>query len=375
MRCTEVRRRLIELSGTLSESSQDRLIKNHLDNCPDCAAFARAEWTLQRDFKTLGADDNSETITPAELKDYVETAALKIQAKENIMSHIRRQYNTRPKLFAGLSLAMIAFLFITLVPFSYTHTVGFRVLVPSEDSKPGISPSLLEAALSSIGYENIEVSVSSDGGSEYYSFANLPSKNEANDLAAAFISLTGIKKKPIVKEIKRNISGTIYAQVAKKVEAAQSKPVRIRFDDSRLVINGTKISNLFYDNQLTDEEVGEAIREILRKSGVDDNEVVATVESEDGSNTRMLKLRLVRDDEFITEEPEIQIYVNDKEIAAILDRNKYDSSLERDSDIYIVDMDSTGSRSEHSIELEFPGGKKLGSENVIIKMILKDKDE
>ncbi|MCK5579119.1 MAG: hypothetical protein KAI63_06320, partial [Planctomycetes bacterium] len=62
MRCSEARQRLIKFRGSAPDDTDGRELLKHLRDCPACAAFARAEQALARDFSAAKETDIADDI-------------------------------------------------------------------------------------------------------------------------------------------------------------------------------------------------------------------------------------------------------------------------------------------------------------------------
>ncbi len=132
--------------------------------------------------------------------------------KESIMSIMKSQINRRSGLVTGLSLAVLVFLFITLVPFSYTTTIGYD-LAYTNLGGINITPGQLPKALAALGYDNVEIKFDGDN----CLFSGLPDKHAAREVAIAFKALTGFQAEPQVRPITGVVSGSLFAQVKEKL--------------------------------------------------------------------------------------------------------------------------------------------------------------
>jgi len=358
MRCSEARQRLIESRGAVSDAAEGRELRSHLATCHDCALFARAERALSGDFEIATADDDTDKITLSALKARVETMAEKKTIRNRIMSQIEDQLNTRPRLLAGAGFALAALLFVTLVPFSATHTVGYSVSLAGVDPESRISPNLLTAAISSIGYEDISVSVSSTDTSRDYTIANLPSEYEARGIASAVATVIAYEGVPVVRpvvEIREEPLSVMVAGVVKRIEV---EPVRVSFDDGRIVIDKEDVSGSIQSPDMSDEEVETKIRELLSDIGVSDSGNCVKSVTDLTSKTRTVTIQIVDSMNVLTD--------RNGEICCMdvfVTRNATGAEY-RDED---VRFDLT-----HRIAIEFTGDKKDKGPTVRFRVKLKE---
>ncbi len=207
MRCREVKRRLNngrELTAEMEE---------HLRECADCAAAARAAGDLVHAFRTARTADNLPATPLATVRERLARPEQEQYQKESrFMSTLREQFSRRPRFSTGLVVAVVAILFVTLVPFSYDRTVGYEVAFDGVTAS-GDYTQTLPAALKALGYENTSVNVVQNAGKGDYTIANLPSRQAAKEAAAVFAVLTGSKAKPQINTVTETVSGSLYAQV------------------------------------------------------------------------------------------------------------------------------------------------------------------
>lgn len=212
MRCKEVILLISESAG-----KPDREVAEHLKACPACARAAEAAGVLERVLQTAREQDNVPVTPIADIREKIEALVVERGRKtreESLMAKLKNQINTRPALVTGLGLAVAVFLFITLVPFSYTQTVGYDLVFS------GIKPEVdvaavrgeIENAIAALGYNNVVVDI----GPEECVILNLPSWRATREATIAFAGITGFTGEAIVKPVLEMVSGSLYAQVMAK---------------------------------------------------------------------------------------------------------------------------------------------------------------
>jgi hypothetical protein len=208
------------------------------------------------------------------------------------MDQIKDQIHTRPKLFAGLGLAAAAILIFTLVPVSYTHTAGYKVSIPGVDPGATISPDLVSAAMSTIGYRGVDVSVTPRGALADYTFSHLPSEREARDLGAAFALLTGSERKPRVDPVRVAVSLPLYAWAAEKVKPEKEEPVKLILRKGKIIINNRDILEILTSLELSDKEVKKELEKILTDDGGEDLDVHISVGTDEATEDRVVNIEI-----------------------------------------------------------------------------------
>jgi hypothetical protein len=356
MRCSEARQRLIESCGAVSDGADDRDLRRHLKTCPDCALFAQAERALRGDLGAATADDNTDNIPLSALKTRVEAKAAEKTIWRRIMSQIENQLNTRPRLLAGLGIALVAFLFVTLVPFSTTHIVGYNVSLAGVDPESKISPNLLAAAITAIGYENASVTLASTEESNDYTITNLPTEEEARAIASAFADAIDYEGEAEIEAVVQVSEEPLYVQVAGIVKRVETEPLKIQFKEGKIIIDGEEVAGTLQSRSTSDEDVKIKIEKLLDGLGVDDADVFveSTTDSVDG--TRTVTIQMANGLTMEANEDMLEVYISDDAVGAIYDED--------------------GSRIDEKgrVVVELPVEKKLDGRGVVLKVKLKEDD-
>ncbi len=128
------------------------------------------------------------------------------------MSRITSQFNRRPRLLAGFGLALVAFLFVTLFPFSYTRTIGYTVAFNNIGEVSNQASEGLVKVLSSMGYNDINIMMT---GAEF-KIIGLPTREAAREAGLAFQKLAGVDVEPVINMVTEKASGSLYAQAVDK---------------------------------------------------------------------------------------------------------------------------------------------------------------
>jgi len=246
LHCKEVIRRINNSAGEL-----DREVTEHIKLCPSCARAAEAAGALKNALDAAVSNDIG-PVTPFDrVRASVETADR--ERKESYMDKVRNQIGGRPKLVVGLGLAVAVFLFITLVPFSYTITVGYDVVYSDLDNFGRDQGDRLIGALNALGYNEAQVKMTPGS----LTIANLPDYMAAKEVSAAFGAVTGIEAVPELEPVTRTVSGSLYAQVRDKM--------KIEVDTEGK----------------TDAEIAEEIRQKLLAEGFDQADVKVTTSGDE----------------------------------------------------------------------------------------------
>jgi len=229
MDCRKAKQRLNK-SGAFS----DKEFLEHLESCPDCTREANAARLLDKSFQAVGQEYENE-VTPLSTIQSKVTEKIKNDSKKEIgiMTQIKNEVSRRPKLVAGLALAITVFLFITLVPFSYTRIVGYDV------------------AFSDVG--------------ELEKEQLLPTRAAAEEVTILINSIIGKAINSQIKAITETVSGSLYAQALEKKRTIEINARGKSSDEIREEIRRKLIAEGFSDPEVFIEIVGDSVIDISVK--------------------------------------------------------------------------------------------------------------
>ncbi len=291
MRCEEAIRRLNETQGR-----PDPELVRHLQSCAECARVAQAERTLQS--ALTSARDSHSFASLAAMRGRVEAVDRETDHTgssflEKIMSQISNTYRRRPALAASLSLGLAAFLFVLLVPFSYTQVVGYEVTVAGHAPQQTISKELLTATIAALGYENVTVEETATAdGCLGYIMAPIPSESEARDIAAALAEIRELDCRSEVTPVFEQVSGSLCAQAAEKLLPEKPRPTRLRFEDGKLVVDGHQVHDVISSVEMSDDQIRLELNDLFGLDSYPGGTAPIRVEVETAENraTRMIRL-------------------------------------------------------------------------------------
>ena len=286
MKCQDARRRI-------GSGDSDRLLIEHLEQCPACARFAEAANVLE---KLLFEGRKHEPVIPFEtVRDRVNMIANQQSTLEKIMSRIKDQFQTRPRIMAGMGLATAVMLFAVLVPFSFNHTVGYKISLAGLDARAKPSPEVLNAAFAAAGLEDVYVETvtgENDGGAVEDLYIRTPSSEEAKVVAMAISSsLADQYARVDVQPVVMAASRSLLAQLYEKTRAEETPPVRIRFEEGVLLLNGKGVFETLRSSKLSDEEAKDKIIELLQTEKGGDAGVSVDVKTSDDGRTRIIEIQ------------------------------------------------------------------------------------
>jgi hypothetical protein len=275
---------------------------DHIRSCPSCSRAVEALEILQEFM--VKSKDNPEFIEFDKVRNNVISTRESQTALEKIIMTIKNQYIARPKLITGLSLAVIMFLVVTLVPFGYQETIGYNIALCCVEPENAISEEVLETALTVAGYVKAEVELSEQNENARLSITNLPDEPTARHLAATVSEFVQAEIEPKISEIKDNKKSTLYKKAVKYYQEAKTQyaqadesykdaktiyaqavklrneddkdnaetkpiPLKLKFENEQLIINNSSVTELLYSKTMTDEEIQESLRELIIVDGID----------------------------------------------------------------------------------------------------------
>lgn len=349
MRCKEVRQWMNAGEGTPSPA-----IVRHIADCPSCAREVHADSSLKELFSALRPDE--QVASPAVFRERAEAAAAEQSVMEKIMLSIKDQASLRPRLLAGAALAVAAFLFVTLVPFSFTHTAGYVVSVEDTVENEQVTVEDVEKAIEAAEVSDVAVVVTRAGDINTYTISELPNLKIANRVALAIRKSVDRAIELHVEPNIKVMSGPIYAQVVRQVVKEKEKPRRIKLELGKMVIGEKVIFEAIDDFELKDVEVEKIIKERLIEQGAPADAIKVTSETDADSNTRTIKLEV--DSTVVGEsESEMAFFIVDET----------DNHRHRE---YAVKT-----RTSDAVRIDSLGNKIIRGHTIIIKLSLKGGDE
>lgn len=216
MRCHEAKKRIE--AGDLDDAA----LIEHLRNCATCAKLAEVERQLACSFRQA-ASASSPAATPFPLlRQRIELAAAGTQRKErNIMSEISQQIRIHPRLSVGMAMAVLVFMFATLVPFSYERISGYDATIAFAGVTEGIPQEKIEKALEAIGQSHVEVSAESAGENTSYRLKGFKSESEALQAVFALETQTGAKGQSKIRPTLNKVFSSIYKRLIDEVKSVK----------------------------------------------------------------------------------------------------------------------------------------------------------
>lgn len=219
MRCRQVRQKLIQLSGSVSEADHD--LREHLQSCSKCASFARAELELKHDLDLASADDKHERQSWTELIAVVEKRAVSMTPKKSreksIMSILTNQFRKRPKLGFSVALAVILLVLATTVPFKFDKTLGYEVAIAGVDENLAVDNEKLEILLETIGLEDAKFTVDGCEVTCNIVISDLKSEDDVEIVKIAFEKMGNCVVEDVLKitsEVSSSIAGVLNVEIS-----------------------------------------------------------------------------------------------------------------------------------------------------------------
>ena len=128
------------------------------------------------------------------------------------MFGLRHLLTGRRKLSFAVVTSVLAFVFVTLVPFEYQRTVGYEATFVGIDLAQPVSPGHLRGVLKTHGYENVDVNFVMGPGEARCVIRGLPSRHAVREATAILAGMTGFDWEPTVTPMVETVSGSLFAQ-------------------------------------------------------------------------------------------------------------------------------------------------------------------
>lgn len=190
MRCAKARQRLIASGG---DAGDDRELNRHLQTCAECAAFARAERALCRDLAASAAEEDRDDMPMSVIKARVEAQSRQFahsKFKEGtLMSAAFRQIKRRPTLSFSMAALVVVLLVATLVPFSFTRTIGYEVAIAGVDRELAVDTAKVGTLLNALGVKDAAIAVGDCDTTCVLKISSLQSTGDVDLVTTAFAEL------------------------------------------------------------------------------------------------------------------------------------------------------------------------------------------
>lgn len=155
MRCRQARERLNRYRWKPGEFRRDEELVEHLKTCPGCRGLLRAEESLREDFDLLSRSEPPDKLDFETLKEKVETVGVDSHRVKTagIFSFSGEIVKTRRRYKIALALVTAAIVFLALVPFNFTETVGYEVSISGIDRNIAMDNQEIKSLLYALGME------------------------------------------------------------------------------------------------------------------------------------------------------------------------------------------------------------------------------
>ena len=230
MNCHEARKRLTGSHRDGAPSDSDPALLEHIRHCPACARHARAAHLLQQSFAQAGAADDGPVPQPAEMRRRVEAviACRQIWSRwwETMRIATRLRVPRWRRFGFGLVAAAVALAVISLVPFSYHHTVAYDVAVEGVDREVALNTERLCDTLFGLGLFEAGVDVTGCDTTCGVTIIDLKSEEEICMAVTALCDLTHKHLTPAIIPVKRPARASLLHQVNEKLFASRLTTVQ-----------------------------------------------------------------------------------------------------------------------------------------------------
>jgi hypothetical protein len=212
MRCHEAKRRL---TGSLHEGGswrEDKELSLHLEQCAECAEYARAEGMLERVLDSAREDDTLAAVPLTEQRKLVEArlAARGVRSNHHLPARLLETLRSHRALSAASTVVAVALLIVTFVPFKYDRTVGYELAVE------GVHQTLVDEdnntlcdMLSTLGLLEADVDILGCDTTCALTVYHLKSRREAQLVIAALTRINPASLTTDVKAVRATTSGSL----------------------------------------------------------------------------------------------------------------------------------------------------------------------
>lgn len=254
MDCQEAKQRL----NSTNLFSDKELLK-HLENCSECAHHSNAARLLNKAFLAMDREYKNET-TPLNIvqSNVIEKLKYETNKKRGFMTQIKNEVSRRPKLAAGFVLTVAVFLFITLVPFSYTRIVGYEIAFSNVGPLEDGQLQKIDDELLKLGLNDVSVKVANSN----INISPLPNRAIAENVAIHINSMIRKSVNLQIRTITEMVSGSLYAQVLEKNRTIEIDAKGKSTDEIREEIMQKLIAEGFSNPEVTVDKSGDSIIDI-----------------------------------------------------------------------------------------------------------------
>jgi len=156
MLCRKARERLNRYQWRLSEYRRDNELVEHLKTCPGCRQLARTEESLRGDFELLRRAEPPTDLDINTLKEKVEAARVNSRQARTagfFSFTAAKIFKTRRRFKIAFGFVTIIIVFMALVPFNFTETVGYEVSISGIDRNIALDNREIKSLLSALGMD------------------------------------------------------------------------------------------------------------------------------------------------------------------------------------------------------------------------------
>lgn len=237
----------------------DKELLEHLKNCPECTREADAARLLNKAFQEAGEKyKNKATSLHIIQSNVIQKLKNDSIKKRGFMTQIRSEVNRRPKLAAGFILTIAVFLFITLVPFSYTRFVGYEVAFSNVGHLEDEQLQEIDDGLLALGFKDISVDVANSA----INISDIPSTAMAEEVVIFVNSMIGKTINSQIRTVFETVSGSLYAQVLEKNRTIEIDAKGKSTDEIREDVTQKLIAKGFSDPEVSVKKLGDSIIDI-----------------------------------------------------------------------------------------------------------------
>jgi hypothetical protein len=156
MRCHEARKRLNRYRWRSAEYRNDRDLVEHLGTCRRCRQLALAEESLREDLELLRRTDPPPGSDINALREKVTASVALSRPKSSygfVLCLVLEFFSTHRRLKIAVGCVLAVILFMALVPFNFTETVGYEVSISGIDRNIAMDNREIKSLLYALGMD------------------------------------------------------------------------------------------------------------------------------------------------------------------------------------------------------------------------------
>jgi anti-sigma factor RsiW len=204
MDCREAKKKLNMLADGLLAADEEKALREHLEECPNCARFALAEQLLADDMEQMRNAPLPHPMTINQIREEIATREKNLANTNSgvrIMRQVRDTVYRRPRLSLAAAAVFMVLLASVMVPVRTEHPVGYEVAFAAPGSGLVLNLKNAEKVLAALDISDASIRVQDANSGVEYRIAPLNDSAQVKRLIAALDSLGGRGVRSLVAPI------------------------------------------------------------------------------------------------------------------------------------------------------------------------------